>query len=163
MSSIEVVHRHVRIAHYTALVEASRTRKERRAMARAATQVFVSGSGRVKVRELVGGVVSVKYSGVIGDVNFDFLRKNVLVATQPARALLIDMSAILSTTVIVPPIPSNLYQFSPAPGVVICRHDQLKIWREYAKDVSEFGVIRVVFSDQRREQALRAAQVLCRP
>lgn len=163
MLSSEVVQRHVRIAHYSALVEASRTRKERRARARAATQVFSRNGGRVKVHEMAGGVISVKYSGVIGECNFGILRKSVLESTQSAGVLLIDMSCILQTTLVAPPIPVGVYQAAQAPGVVICRDDQLKTWREYAKEAAEFGITRVVFSDHRRAQALRAAQVLHRP
>lgn len=153
-----------RIAHYAGMVEASRVvekrKQERRRTNRVPSQVFNSGAGRVRVRTLPDGIASVKYSGAIGEGSFASLRQNVVVATIGAKALLIDMTAVLSTTHLVPPIPASLYPAKAAPGVVICRDDQLSVWRQYSVDIGRLGVKRAVFPDALRDLALSTAQTL---
>lgn len=158
------VQNHVRVAHYAGLLEASRLltrrKQDRRVTHRTPSVVFNCGVGRVRVRILQNGIASIKYSGVIGDTCFANLRQNVITATLGAKVLLIDMTAVLSTHVLVPPIPASLYPVKAAPGVVICRVDQLELWRQYSVDIGRHGVKRAVFPDEQRALALSMAQTL---
>ena len=155
---------HVRVAHYAGLVEQSRLlaagRYNRRQLRRTESVTFHCGAGQVRVRTMQDGVCSIVYSGVIGDVCFANLRQNVVLATLGAKVLLIDMTGVLSTSVLVPPIHAGLYPIDAPPGVVICREDQLSTWRQYAGDIAEHGIMRVVFLDSERALALLVAQSL---
>ena len=155
---------HVRVAHYAGLVEQSRLlatgRCNRRQLRRTESVTFHCGAGQVRVRTMQDGVCSIVYSGVIGDVCFANLRQNVVLATLGAKVLLIDMTGVLSTSVLVPPVPASLYPNTAPPGVVICREDQLSTWRQYAGDIAEHGIMRLVFLDSERELALLVAQSL---
>ncbi len=125
---------------------------------------FIShGGGRAQVISLHPGLYEVRYSGVVGDDTFAFLRAEVLRSTQNAKSLVLDMTRILSTSTMVPPIPIGTYSQNSPPAVVICRPDQLSVWRKYALDIADHGVTRVVFSDSRRQQALAAARQLSHP
>ena len=163
MSSVNVQHQ-VRIAHYAGMVEASRLlgsrMQERRLKYRIPSAVFNCGPARVRVRTLQNGIFSVVYSGVIGAMSFASLRQNVILATLEARGLLIDMTAVLSTCVLVPPIPTSLYPSNSAPGVVVCRVDQLTTWQQYASDIAGHGIMRIVFLDSERALAQSVARSL---
>ena len=102
---------------------------------------FTHGAGRVKVRN--GCVVT--YYGVITAVSFSYLRAMVIAATHGARSLFFDMSAVVDTSTLVPRIPDGSRPYTQAPGVIVCREDQMVIWRGYADKLAEQGVIRVLF------------------
>ena len=122
--------------------------------------MFTSGAGRARVENLGDGLMQAVYSGAIGVAAFANLRGDVIHATEGARVILIDMTAVLATSVLVPPIPTSVYRANHAPGVVICRKDQLAVWRKYAQEGAQIGVTRLVFSDALRPLALAAAQAL---
>lgn len=124
------------------------------------TNIYHCGAGRVTIRRLPTGVAMAAYSGVIGVKCFDNLRQTVIEATRGASVIILDMTAMLSTTVLVPPIPADLYQANAVPGVVICREDQISVWQNYAGAVAELGIMRIVVLDSERALAQSVANSL---
>lgn len=122
---------------------------------------FIShGGGRAQVISLHTGLYEVRYSGVVGDDTFAFLRAEVLRSTQDAKSLMLDMTRVLSTATVVPHIPIGTYSKTSPPGVVICRDDQIEVWRKYSVDTARHGVKRAVFPEALRDLALSMAQTL---
>lgn len=159
-----VANSHIRIAHYAGLLESSRLlvqrKPERRKIARAPSSVFTRGSGQVRVRDLGQGVWSATYSGVIGEKSFAELRLEALFATQSAKSIVVDMTAALSTMALYPEAPKESCKFHVAPGVVICRPDQIEVWERYAIEVRKFKIARVVFLETGRAMAREFAAVV---
>ncbi len=116
--------------------------------------------GRAQVISLNPLVGEARYSGVIGNDTFAFLRAEVLRKTQSAKSLVLDMTRILSTSTVVPPIPIGTYPTNSAPAVVICRPDQIQGWTEYSQNAAATGVVRIVFLESERVQAVSVAMTL---
>jgi hypothetical protein len=100
------------------------------------------------------------YSGVITEKCFNYLRGEVIFATQQAKVIVINVAAVLSTTVLVPVINSAIYRLNFAPGVIICRPDQANIWLAYSLEIAKHGITRIVFSTSRAALALKVARTL---
>lgn len=129
--------------------------------AREQLEVYIShAGGRAQVIHLYPGVYEVRYSGVVGDDTFAYLRAEVLRATHSASALVLDMTRILSTSTVVPSIPVGTYPPKSSPAVVICRPDQLQSWTDYSKAAAITGVVRIAFLESERVQALSVAMSL---
>ena len=112
---------------------------------------FTHGAGRAKVRD----GYAVTYDGVIGAASFAYLRAMVIASTYGAPALLFDVSRMVDSSILVPSLPHGPQMYTMAPGAIVCREDQIEIWKAYAKRLAELGIMRVVFSSARFPVAVR--------
>lgn len=123
------------------------------------SNAYCWGGGQVSVYEVAPQVYRLSYAGPVSGECFDNLRTYAVGATRGARALIIDVSAVLSTSSPVP-IPPAQCLMTLVGGVIICRPDQKSRYDAYAVTLLASGVIRLVFLDSEREVARESALLL---
>lgn len=116
--------------------------------------------GRVRIKNLDCGVSAASYSGMVDMEGFEALRKTALKISMRKSVLIIDTSKVITTVDLTQEFIPNPDALTRLPAVVICRADQLVPWQRYAEKLGRFGVLRVVFLDSERDQALNLAQTL---
>lgn len=112
---------------------------------------------RVRIQNFKGGISAAVYSGMVDAESFEVLSLAAVKMAQSKHVLVIDTSKVFTTVDLsqeFTPAPNGLARL---PGVVICREDQLVPWQRYAAKLAQYGVIRVVFLDSERAQALSLA------
>lgn len=123
-------------------------------------KLFSCQSARARVWRNSEHGWSAAYSGVLTQLCFSYLRARVISEMQGAKVMTLDVSHALLATLGVPPIPSGTYNINHTPGAVVVREDQYGVWREYARQMAELGIIRVVFLKSQWPQAQRWVQRL---
>jgi hypothetical protein len=118
-------------------------------------KTFSCESARAVVWQDLDRAWSAEYSGVLTRDCFVDLRSAVVLETREARVMLADMSRVLMTSIEAPPIPDNTYLANVAPAAVLVRPDQYDVWRDYAGQAANQGIIRVVFLVSQLPQAQR--------
>jgi len=116
--------------------------------------------GRVRIRNLDCGVSAASYSGLVDMEGFEALRETAIKMGKRESVLIIDTSKVITTVDLTQEFIPNPDGLTRLPAVVICRADQLVPWQRYAEKLGLLGVLRVVFLDSERDQALRLAQTL---
>lgn len=140
--------RNRRYWHIKHLLEATRDEHRDR-------NYYCYGGGRVLVSEISPWVYKAAYSGPVSAECYIALREHTSKVVRNARSVVLDMTAVLDTSVA--PIPPKR---GLAPGVIICRPDQLKAWQGYAAGMLERGTTRIVFLEAECLDALAMARAL---
>lgn len=120
------------------------------------------GGGRVHVSEVAPGVYRVAYGGAVSAECFYAMRSHAVAASAGARSIMLDATAMLSTSCETIPIPPDSGLRDLVPGVIVCRPDQHAAWSAYAAAMLERKVTRCVFLDHERADALLVAQAFAR-
>jgi hypothetical protein len=118
-------------------------------------KTFSCESARAVVWQELDRAWNAEYSGVLTRDCFADLRSAVVNATRDARVMTMDMSRALMTCYEAPSIPRNTYLANVAPAAVVVRPDQYDVWRDYAGQAANQGIIRVVFLVSQLPQAQR--------
>lgn len=118
-------------------------------------KTFSSESARAVVWEDLDRAWNAEYSGVLTQDCFADLRAAVVHETRDAKVMMMDMSRALMTCCEAPPIADDTYLANVAPAAVLVRPDQYEVWRAYAGQAANQGVIRVVFLTSQLAQAQR--------
>jgi len=122
------------------------------------TEIYVFRHGRVKISSPSSEISVAEYSGMVKVNCFGILRQVAIEKAQNKQVLVIDTSKVVvidDLRCLIEPDPDVLTYL---PGVVICREDQLDLWILYAQKLARFGVVRSVFLDSERDQAMRMAR-----
>ncbi len=122
------------------------------------TEIYVFRYGRVKISSPSSDISVAEYSGIVNIDCFSILRQVAIEKAQNKQVLVIDTCKVVvvdDLTCFIEPNPDALTYL---PGVVICREDQLYLWIQYAQKLARFGVVRSVFLDSERDQAMRIAR-----
>lgn len=122
------------------------------------TEIYVFRYGRVKISSPSSEISVAEYSGMVNMDCFGMLRQVAIDKAQNRQVLVIDTSKVVVTDDLTRFVEPNPDALTHLPGVVICREDQLCLWRQYAKKLAGFGVVRSVFLDSEREQAMKMAR-----
>jgi len=96
-----------------------------------------------------------EYSGVLSQDCFADLRASVVYETRGAKVTTMHMGRALMAFNVAPPIYDDTYAGSRAPGAMVVRPDQYDVWRDYAGQMANRGIIRVVFLTSQLPQARR--------
>lgn len=118
--------------------------------------------GRVRVQTLGSGVSAAAYSGMVDVSSFGTLRAWSLEGKANRTALVIDTTKLVTMVDMEQDFFPSPQTLTSLPGVVICREDQLRPWQRYATKLGVFGVLRVVFLESERGQALELAEFFAR-
>lgn len=122
------------------------------------TEIYVFRHGRVKISSPSSEISVAEYSGMVKVDCFSILRQVAIEKAQNKQVLVIDTCKVVvidDLRCLIEPDPDALTYL---PGVVICREDQLDLWVLYAQKLARFGVVRSVFLDSERDQAMRMAR-----
>lgn len=123
-------------------------------------KMFSCQSARALVWRDSGRAWTAEYSGVLTADCFANLRALVIAETQDASVMTLNMSRALMAIPEAPQIPADTYGINHTPGAVVVRQDQFDAWRNYAGQMADLGIIRVVFLVSQLPQARRWAACL---
>jgi hypothetical protein len=104
------------------------------------------------------GICEATYSGPITMDAFSILRRSVLEDTDGSPCTVIRMDKCVMPAEAMPRAPAGTYTSMAAPGAVIVRPDQYRVWSEYARNLAVIGVMRAVFLDSNASVAYEWAQ-----